>query len=69
MGLLCLPSRPRVTLMQSEDSIRTIFFSNLGSFAVEIRIPSSPEALCTVVAVVLKQTIGRPMSQTSPCNC
>lgn len=61
-GLLCFPSRPRVTLMPSEESIRFMFFLlKSGVFAVEIRIPSSLEALCTVVAVVLNRQLAVPV--------
>ncbi|KAL2282853.1 hypothetical protein FJTKL_10243 [Diaporthe vaccinii] len=62
-GLLCFPSRPRVTLMPSKESLRFMFFFLLksGVFAVEIRIPSSLEALCTVVAVVLNRQLAVPV--------
>lgn len=58
-GMLYFSSRPRLMLMQSEESIPIMPFSNLGSLPWRSGIRLL-EAFCTVVAAVLNRQLAVP---------
>lgn len=60
-AMLPFPPEGDADAVRGEHSIHVFLLLKSGVFAVEIRIPSSLEALCTVVAVVLNRQLAVPV--------